>query len=127
MSWDGQNRQFCMPRQRGIGRDNFCLCPRISLMAHRERSGVSPDGSPAGQPAIRCWKVSTTGMPVRESPSQLEVCFAIFINVLELDDHGDPVNDKHAERRAATWLYRYCTGELPPGEPDLELWECELY
>jgi len=45
---------------------------------------------------------------VRESPSQMETCFA---NVLELDDHGDPVNEKHAERRAATWLYQCCTGE----------------
>jgi hypothetical protein len=64
---------------------------------------------------------------VRESPSQLEICFAIFVNVLELDDHGDPVNEQQAERRAAAWLYRYCTGELPPGEPDLEPWECALY
>jgi len=64
---------------------------------------------------------------VRESPSQLETCFAIFANVLELDDHGDPVNEKQAERRAATWLYRYCTGDLTPGEPDLEPWECVLY
>jgi hypothetical protein len=61
---------------------------------------------------------------VTESPSQLEICFAIFANVLELDDQGDLVNEKHAERRAATWLYRYCTGELPPGEADLEPWEC---
>jgi len=52
---------------------------------------------------------------------------AIFANVLELDDQGDPVNKKHAERRAATWLYRYCTGELPPGEADLEPWEYALY
>lgn len=51
---------------------------------------------------------------VAESLSQLETCFAIFGNVLELDDQGDPVNEKHAERRAATWLYWYCTGELPP-------------
>jgi hypothetical protein len=27
-----------------------------------------------------------------------ETCCA---NVLELDDHGEPVNEKHAERRAA--------------------------
>jgi len=27
---------------------------------------------------------------VTESPSQLEICFAIFANVLELDDRGDP-------------------------------------
>ena len=64
---------------------------------------------------------------VEESLCQLEICFAIFANVLELDDQGDPVNEKHAERRAATWLYRYCTGELPPGEADLEPWECALY
>ena len=33
---------------------------------------------------------------VAESPSQLEICFAIFANVLELDDRGDPVNEKYA-------------------------------
>ncbi|MGP4051200.1 DUF7677 family protein [Streptomyces sp. 2A115] len=51
----------------------------------------------------------------RESPSQMEICVAIFANVLELDEQGEPVNEKYAERRAAAWLYRYCTGELPPG------------
>jgi hypothetical protein len=64
---------------------------------------------------------------VRESPSQLEICFAIFANVLELDDAREPINEKYAERRAATWLYRYCTGELPPGEAPLEGWEVALY
>jgi hypothetical protein len=57
----------------------------------------------------------------------MEICFAIFANVLELDEQGEPVNEKHAERRAAAWLYQYCTGELPPGEPALQPWECELY
>ncbi|MFF1840083.1 hypothetical protein ACFVXE_39035 [Streptomyces sp. NPDC058231] len=64
---------------------------------------------------------------LRESPSQMEVCVAIFANVLELDEQGNPVNEKHAERRAAAWLYRYCTGELPPGESDIEPWECRLH
>ncbi|MEV0802048.1 hypothetical protein AB0I34_30410 [Kribbella sp. NPDC050281] len=64
---------------------------------------------------------------LKYSPSQMEICFAIFSNVLELDDQGDPINEKYAERRAATWLYRYCTGELPLGEEDLEPWECQLY
>jgi hypothetical protein len=64
---------------------------------------------------------------VAESPSQTEICFAIFANVLELDDNGEPVNEKYAERRAATWLYRHCTGELPPGEAALEPWEVQLY
>jgi hypothetical protein len=64
---------------------------------------------------------------LQESPSQIETVFAIFANVLELDEHGEPVNEKHAERRAATWLYQYCTGRLPPGERDLEPWEVELH
>ncbi|MFJ2898064.1 hypothetical protein ACIO87_24625 [Streptomyces sp. NPDC087218] len=64
---------------------------------------------------------------LRESPSQMEICVAIFANVLELDEQGEPVNEKYAERRAAVWLYSYCTGELPPGEPAIEPWECRLY
>ena len=64
---------------------------------------------------------------LKDSPTQMGICFAIFANVLELDERGEPVNEKYAERRAATWLYRYCTGEQPPGEPELESWECELY
>jgi hypothetical protein len=64
---------------------------------------------------------------LKDSPSQMEICFAIFANVLELDDHGEPINEKYAERRAAIWIYRYCTGELPPGEAEIEPWECELY
>jgi hypothetical protein len=39
----------------------------------------------------------------------------------------EPINEKYAERRAATSLYRYCTGELPPGGSELEPCECELY
>lgn len=57
---------------------------------------------------------------LKESPSQMETCFAIFTNVLELDESGDPTNEKHAEQRAATWLYQYCTGRLPDGQPPLE-------
>jgi hypothetical protein len=57
----------------------------------------------------------------------METCFAIFANVLELDQRGEPVNEKHAERRAAAWLYQYSTGDLPPGEPGLQAWECALY
>jgi len=51
---------------------------------------------------------------LKDSPSQMEICFAIFANVLELNEHGDPINEKYAERRAATYLYQYCTGRLPP-------------
>ena len=30
---------------------------------------------------------------LRDSPSQMETCFAIFVNVLELDDSGQLVNE----------------------------------
>jgi hypothetical protein len=63
---------------------------------------------------------------LRDLPSQMETLFAIFANVLELDDEGEPANEKHAERRAAAWLYQYCTGSPPPGEPELESWEVAL-
>ena len=64
---------------------------------------------------------------LKDSPSQMETCFAIFANVLELDESGEPINEKYAERRAATWLYQYCTGRLPDGQTALEPWEVELY
>jgi hypothetical protein len=64
---------------------------------------------------------------LRDSPSQLEIAFAIFANVLELDDNGEPTNEQYAQRRAAVWIHRYCTGQLPEGEPPLEPWESELY
>lgn len=63
---------------------------------------------------------------LRDSPSQMEILFAIFANVLVLDAQGRPVNEKEAERRAASWLYRYCTGKQAPGQPELEGWEVEL-
>lgn len=43
---------------------------------------------------------------VAGSPSQLEICFAIFASVLEPGDQDGPVNEKHAGRRAAPWRYR---------------------
>ncbi|MEU8022615.1 hypothetical protein AB0B88_10370 [Micromonospora haikouensis] len=41
---------------------------------------------------------------LKDSPSQIETCFAIFAHVLELDDHDEPVNEKYTEQRAATYL-----------------------
>jgi hypothetical protein len=64
---------------------------------------------------------------LRDSPTEMEIIFAIFVNNLELDDRGEPLNEKYAERRAALWLYRYCTGDWPEGDPPFEHWEVELY
>jgi hypothetical protein len=43
---------------------------------------------------------------LKDSPSQMETCFAIFANVLELDVVGQPVNEKYAGH------------VLPPGSTD---------
>ncbi|PFG43359.1 hypothetical protein ATJ88_2045 [Isoptericola jiangsuensis] len=64
---------------------------------------------------------------LRDEASSMETLFAVFANVLELDDQGEPVNEKYAERRAAAWLYRYCTGKMPEGEAEIENWESALY
>jgi len=64
---------------------------------------------------------------LQESPSQMEMLFAIFANVLELDDDGAPVNARHAERRAAAYLHQYLTGHLPEGQPPFEDWETRLH
>lgn len=64
---------------------------------------------------------------LRENPSEMEVIFAIFANVLELDEDGNPTNAQHAEHRAAVELYRFCTGDYPPGEDRGADDEAELY
>lgn len=58
--------------------------------------------------------------------SDLEMVFAIFSNVLEVDDHGQTLNDGDAQYRAAQWIRRRCD----PGyqvEPPFEAWETELH
>ena len=60
-----------------------------------------------------------------EEPSALEATYAIFANVIELDDKGNVLNAKWAEHRAAQYVLQYVTGQAP--EPPFEDWECELY
>lgn len=76
----------------------------------------------------------TVGLPILQGidytcifsePSALEQAFAIFANVLELDETGEVVDGKRAELRAAQWIHCYCTGE--PMDPPLEGWEQALY
>ena len=59
-------------------------------------------------------------------PSAIEQAYAIFANVLELDDHGQVLNFEHAQQRAADYLRAYCD----PGfqvDPPHEDWELELH
>lgn len=57
--------------------------------------------------------------------SDLETPFAIFTNVLEVDDDGRVTNNAQAQRRAAQWIRSYCDPDYVI-EPPLADWETEL-
>ena len=61
-----------------------------------------------------------------EEPSALEQAYAIFANVIEMDDEGMVINAKHAEMRAAQFIRSYVDSEYTL-EPELEGWEVALY
>jgi hypothetical protein len=76
----------------------------------------------------------TVGLPLLDGvgyscifsePSALEQAYAIFINVLEIDDEGMVLNAKYAEKRAAQSILQYVTGKSV--EPPLEDWETCLH
>ncbi len=59
-------------------------------------------------------------------PSMVEMAFAIFANVIELDSEGGPTNAKYAEYRAAQYIRAYCDEEYIV-EPQFSEWETCLY
>lgn len=56
----------------------------------------------------------------------MEQIYAIFANVIELDEDGIVMNAKHAERRAAQWLRRYIDPKYKV-VPSFEYWETDLH
>jgi hypothetical protein len=76
----------------------------------------------AGQPLLDGFDYSC----IFEEPSALEQTYAIFINVLELDDSGAVLNAKHAEYRAAQFIRSYVDSEYTV-EPVFEEWEVCLH
>ncbi len=61
-----------------------------------------------------------------EEPSAIEMVFAIFANVVELDENGDVMNYKYAQKRATDYLKFYCVEGFEVNPP-FEEWETELY
>lgn len=61
---------------------------------------------------------------LRNEPSAMERLYAIFANVIEMNDEGEVTNAKHAERRAAQWLRSYMdpTYEVSPPFEDWEIY-----
>ena len=61
-----------------------------------------------------------------EEPSAIEKVFAIYANVIELDQNGEVLNAKYAEKRATDYLRSYCDPSFVV-EPPYEDWETELH
>lgn len=59
-------------------------------------------------------------------PSAIEQVFAIYTNVLELDEKGLVLNAKYAEKRATDYLRSYCEPSFTVSPP-FEDWEIELH
>ena len=61
-----------------------------------------------------------------EEPSAIEMAFAIFVNVVELDDAGKVLNFTAAQRRATDYIRSYCSPEFEV-TPPYEDWETALH
>jgi len=59
-------------------------------------------------------------------PSAIEQVYAIFANVLELDEDGQVLNAHYAQKRATDYLRAYCDPSFKV-QPPYEHWELELY
>ena len=61
-----------------------------------------------------------------EEPSAIEQTYAIFANVLEMDEDGQVINATYAQKRATDYLRSYCDSSFTI-EPPLEDWEVALH
>ena len=59
-------------------------------------------------------------------PSAIEQAYAIFANVLELDENGKVLNAQHSQKRATDYLRAYCDRSFKV-DPPYEGWELELH
>jgi hypothetical protein len=61
-----------------------------------------------------------------KEPSAIEAAFAIFANVIELDDNGQVLNATYAEKRATDYIRSYFDPSYKV-DPKFEEWEVALY
>lgn len=59
-------------------------------------------------------------------PSAIEMCYAIFCNVIEIDDNGRVINFVYAQKRATDYIRSYMNPKYSI-EPPLQDWERNLY
>lgn len=61
-----------------------------------------------------------------EEPGAIEIPYAIFANVLEMNDEGQVLNFTYAQRRATDYIKYYCDPSFIVSPP-YEVWEQQLY
>ena len=61
-----------------------------------------------------------------EEPSAIEMVFAIFANVIQVDESGQVLNFTYAQKRATDYLRSYCIPEFEVSPP-YEEWEITLH
>ena len=61
-----------------------------------------------------------------EEPGAFEMVFAIYANLIEMDENGNVLNAKYAEKRATDYLRSYCDPSFEVSPP-YEDWEIELH
>jgi hypothetical protein len=59
-------------------------------------------------------------------PSTIEQAYAIFANVLEMDEKGQVLNAAYAQKRATDYIRAYCDPSYKV-DPPYEDWELELH
>ncbi|NME70234.1 DUF7677 family protein [Flammeovirga aprica] len=61
-----------------------------------------------------------------EEPSVIEQVFAIYANVIELDEDGEVLNGRYAQERACQYIRHYMEKDYVV-EPPYEEWELSLW
>ena len=61
-----------------------------------------------------------------DEPSAIEMAYAIFANVIEMDENGQVLNGQYAQKRATDYIRSHCNPSFKV-EPPYEDWEMELY
>lgn len=61
-----------------------------------------------------------------EEPRAIEQAFAIYANVIELDEDGNVLNAKYAEKRATDYIKQFCDPNFKV-EPEYVDWETVLH
>lgn len=66
---------------------------------------------------------------LKDEASLVEQAYAIFVNNIQMDEHGKVLHQTHAMKRAAQYIRLVCReeGETYTVVPDFEDWETCLY